>query len=734
MKSLHKYCKFIFSFIFFTLTLSFVNLANADPSTRVARLGIIDGTVTFLPGGETDWVFAQLNRPLITGDRLWVDANAKTELQLGSAAVRLWADTDISIFNLDNEMAQFSLNQGSINLRIWNLKQNQTYEIDTPNLAFVANQVGDYRIDVNVENNTTTVHVGSGQATVYAENSSYLIEAQQAYIFSGTDLSNYEVVAVTEPDDFALWIATLDERRIKTTSHKYVSNEVIGYEDLDSYGTWKTESSYGNVWVPNDVPNDWAPYRDGSWAWIDPWGWTWIGDEPWGFAPFHYGRWAYIDTSWAWVPGPVDIAPIYAPALVAFFGGSGIQISISLGDSGGIGWFPLGPGDAYIPPYVVSQNYFTNINISNTIINNTYINNLYRHPHTRMNYRNWRVHNAMTVVPKPAFLRGEKVSKVARPVTKEMLDKGEVRHNPDITPIAESVAGGNYANIKPPKRDLSKPVLVKTTPPAPPPAFRTKLPKLSVNPGIPLDDRTLKTLKPSVSPAFQKIKVSPKAVVPSEFQKTRPTTVPPTRLQPPTRIPDHLRVPHPPSVNPNMPTQMRPVIQRPKHQIQQPGIVQPLRPMPIKRPQQQFEQERIIQPQQRPIQRPQQQYQQQRIIQPQQRPIQRPQQQYQQQRLIQPQQRPIQRQQQYYQQQRMIQPQQRPVQRPQQYYQQQRMIQPQQRPVQRPQQYYQQQRMMQPQQRPQQRMIQPQQRPAVKPAPRQPTNKQLEYERLRRQY
>ncbi len=41
----------------------------------------------------------------------------------------------------------------------------------------------------------------------------------------------------------------------------------------------------GTVWYPQSVPTNWAPYRDGHWAYVAPWGWTWIDDAPWGFNP-----------------------------------------------------------------------------------------------------------------------------------------------------------------------------------------------------------------------------------------------------------------------------------------------------------------------------------------------------------------------------------------------------------------------------------------------------------------
>ncbi len=79
--------------------------------------------------------------------------------------------------------------------------------------------------------------------------------------------------------------------------------------------------SYGVIWVPV-VAVGWAPYHNGYWNWIAPWGWTWIAGERWGFAPCHYGRWVHAPRyGWAWVPGPRSgPRPVYAPALVAWRG------------------------------------------------------------------------------------------------------------------------------------------------------------------------------------------------------------------------------------------------------------------------------------------------------------------------------------------------------------------------------------------------------------------------------
>ena len=83
--------------------------ALADPPSRAARLGYMSGPVSFSPAGEMNWVEATVNRPLTTGDRLWTDANARAEVQIGGAMFRLGADTGMSILNLDDRITQLQI-------------------------------------------------------------------------------------------------------------------------------------------------------------------------------------------------------------------------------------------------------------------------------------------------------------------------------------------------------------------------------------------------------------------------------------------------------------------------------------------------------------------------------------------------------------------------------------------------------------------------------------------------
>ena len=511
--------------ITFVFCTAFPLSASADPPSRVARLAYISGAVSFSSAGENDWYKTSVNRPLTIGDRLWVERGARAELQVGNAALRLGGGSSATILNLDDRTAQIQLSQGTLNIRVRRLSSGQIFEIDTPNLAFSILEPGNYRVAVDTADDATTVSVRNGQGEVFGDGAAYRIDAGQSYRFTGADLNDYEFRDLARNDDFDRWSGERDRLFERSVSARYVSSDVIGYEDLDNYGAWRVVSGYGNVWVPTRVARDWSPYRDGHWAWVDPWGWTWVDDAPWGFAPSHYGRWANMSGTWGWIPGPVRSRAVYAPALVAFIGGNNFSLSISSGGNGGIGWFPLGPREVYRPSYAVSRGYFDNINTSNTVVNNTQITNVYNNTNiTNITYVNRQVAGAVIAVPTATFVQSQPVARAAMRVSGESLARAPVMAVAQVAPQRASVSGAAGAGAKPPSQVMERPVVARTAPPSAAPGFAAQEQQLAARRGQPLDPAVRAQIKPTaiVQSGAPLVRVVPQGAAP-----TRPPAVAP---------------------------------------------------------------------------------------------------------------------------------------------------------------------------------------------------------------
>lgn len=438
--------------------------AQDDPPSRVARLNFMQGSVSFQPGGEGDWVTAVPNRPLTTGDNLWADKDSRAELHVGSTSIRMSSETSLTFLDLDDQTTQLRLSSGSLIVRVRHLDDGNNFEVDTPNLAFMVMQPGEYRIDLTPDGNQTVTTVRRGRGEVTGGGASFTVIAGQQAVFNGSEQLDHEIQQLPARDDFDNWAFSRDQREERAESTNYISPEVTGYEDLDDYGHWRYVAGYGPVWAPVSVAPGWAPYRFGHWVWIDPWGWTWVDDQPWGFAPFHYGRWAFVTGGWCWVPGPVVVRPVYAPAFVAFVGGGGFHLASGVGGAG-VGWFPLAPGEVFVPWYRVSRGYVNNVNITNTRVNVTQITNVYNVynnnvTNTHITYVNQRVQGGVTVVSHETFVNARPVARNLERVDERQLSEAPVTHNPQIQPARASVIGaGTPARARPPQAILSRPVV-----------------------------------------------------------------------------------------------------------------------------------------------------------------------------------------------------------------------------------------------------------------------------------
>jgi hypothetical protein len=468
--------------------------AWADPPSRAARLNYVTGAVSLAPAGLPDeWGEAFVNRPLTVGDRLWADAGARAELRLGSTALRIDGGTSLDVLDIDDRMLQVSIDQGRVQVRTRGGNGGNA-EIDTPAAAIVVNGAADVRVDVDASTGRTFVAVRTGRANVYTPSESFDLATGETTRIDA-DGRYYTVGRAGARDAFDNFAYARDAR---WKEPRYVSTEMTGYEDLDSYGAWQPAAEYGNVWFPRQVATDWVPYRDGRWVWVEPWGWTWVDNAPWGFAPFHYGRWVQVNNRWGWWPGERVQTPVYAPALVAFFGGDNFGVSVNVGSGPAVGWFPLGYRDPYIPWYTASPAYRRNVNVAyvrdpavmNQVVNITNVNitNV-----TNIRYANRDRNNVATVVPRQAFVSAQPVRPVAVAVSPQRVASANIMAAAPAAPERASLVGrAGRAERAPQAGRANKPVVAVNAPAAAPPRFEQRVAESQQAQGKPFEVKPLR--------------------------------------------------------------------------------------------------------------------------------------------------------------------------------------------------------------------------------------------------
>lgn len=392
------------------------NLASAqdsdsdDPPPEAGRISFITGNVSIQPVSSDQWGQAYPNLPVGPGDRIFTDNDSRAEIQIGRTYVRIGPNSDVTLVDDSQFNINFGVAQGSIRLHSFGLWPRQLVDVSTPNGNAEFGTQGDLRVDVVPEDGATVfTNLGQFADITGAGNFRQQLDYGQSLEVAGTNPVYPQWLQPAAPDQLDAWSQERDQRLATVASYNYVSRDVPGAADLDSSGDWQADTDYGPMWFPRDVSADWQPYHNGHWINREPWGWVWVEDEPWGYAPFHYGRWVVYRDRWGWVPGPVNVRPVWSPALVVFAGGGESGLSLSA-------WFPLGPGEAYRPWYRCSPRYIDQVNITNiresrrVHVERTYVNVVNVTNVTNITYVN-RTH--VTAVRRDDFASGRRVRDVA---------------------------------------------------------------------------------------------------------------------------------------------------------------------------------------------------------------------------------------------------------------------------------------------------------------------------------
>jgi hypothetical protein len=357
----------------------------------VAYVSALNGDVSVQRGDSGEVEAAAVNAPVMVGDYLLTGPNGRAEVQFDYGhMVRLGANTQLRFDDLDPSADSVQLAAGTVGLAVLHTTSGYS-QVETPSVTIQPREAGYYRVAVESDG-TTEITVRSGNAAILLPQGTRSLRAGSTMYVSGPASSpSYRYVHPTGDPSFDQWNNDRDLSYERSNAYRYAPDSIPGAYALDSYGQWQNSPQYGNEWIPTDVNADWSPYSSGQWTDEPYYGWTWVDNDPWGYAPFHYGRWFRDQrrNRWAWAPGSRnEAAQGWSPALVAFVGFGGVGVSIELTNS--IGWVPLAPNEQPHPWWGSGARNYSATNVSNI----------------RSSYANARWASAVRAVPRQSFASG----------------------------------------------------------------------------------------------------------------------------------------------------------------------------------------------------------------------------------------------------------------------------------------------------------------------------------------
>lgn len=339
--------------------------AFADPPDLVGRVGVVDGPVSLHPATGDEAVESPTNHPLTIGDALRTATGGRVEIEF--PGVRLWLgeDGELAIDGVGDDGLRFDLRTGRVRIGLDEGASRPAVHVVAGEAAIDLRRAGDYRIDTGPAG--TALVVRAGLARIEAGGAiAYPGTGQRVEVAFGGLAVPTHIDAGDAVDDFDRWVAA----RLagdQPAAPRYVPAALPGWRDLDAYGTWERHALYGPIWSPSWVPDGWAPYRNGYWTWTAHWGWTWVDAAPWGFAPFHFGRWTHWGGRWCWVPGHLGPRPPFSPALVVFIDRGHPVFPRHHRGERPRHWAPLAPHETFVPAVPASSRFVDRVNASHRL-------------------------------------------------------------------------------------------------------------------------------------------------------------------------------------------------------------------------------------------------------------------------------------------------------------------------------------------------------------------------------
>jgi hypothetical protein len=284
--------------------------ANAVPGSpaRAARISYVAGEVRL----DSGWGYESVTMNLPVTEHNWLQtrSNGWAEIQMEDGSlIRLAPDTIVTFTQLgrisSGTITTVDLDQGEAEFKILK-RADSDFQVTVNNKTIALEHSGFFRV-TSTNNDPMEIAVWKGSLSVHDTDSGDQITVgkDETFVLNPADVAEYALNKGTEADDLDDWSKQRDEAltSYNAANHNTQSPYQYGASDLDQYGQYTQDPQYGNVWQPYGVSMDWDPFSNGYYA-NSGIGTTWVSSYPWGWMPYRYGRWIFINgRGWCWAPG-----------------------------------------------------------------------------------------------------------------------------------------------------------------------------------------------------------------------------------------------------------------------------------------------------------------------------------------------------------------------------------------------------------------------------------------------
>jgi len=295
---------------------------TAASHARIIRLSLVQGDVRILHDSKGDplandkatWDRAELNLPIREHDVIATDhGRAEVEFENGAMAF-LNENSVLEFFDL-------SLDDGALTTRLILRQGTGSFYANPANNDYFSVTGGDFtaeagsRANFRMDNfdDGSTVSVQKGHVAVVNQDDRAELSKGESFTMRAGENADASVGRAGESDDFDRWVSGREDSVVTATkaamqysnnSSYYSGGYTSGFADLYTYGGFYPISGFGYGWQPYGVGIGWSPFDNGNWFFSSGLGgWSFIGNQPWGWLPYHYGGWLFEPgIGWLWAP------------------------------------------------------------------------------------------------------------------------------------------------------------------------------------------------------------------------------------------------------------------------------------------------------------------------------------------------------------------------------------------------------------------------------------------------